>query len=203
MKTGTKLTLASVSVVALIGFSIIGSMLMHGFSARDKPTALEAILARSMRRMAMPRAARTAKNPVPFSDEVLTEGRAHFADHCALCHGNDGRGETQIGRNLYPKTPDMASSATQSLSDGELFYIIKHGIRLTGMPAWGEDTPEDDRESWKLVHFIRDLPRITQEEVEDMKAMNPKPCEECKEEETIERFLSGKESASPRPEHQH
>jgi len=97
----------------------------------------------------------------------------------------------------------MASSATQSLSDGELFYIIKNGIRLTGMPAWGGDTREDDRESWKLVHFVRHLLRMTQEEVEDMKAMNPKTREEREEEEEIERFLRGKESASPRPEHQH
>ncbi len=203
MKTRTKLMLGVVATIALIGLCILASMLRHGLSARVQPTALEAALARSMRLLAMPRAARTAKNPVPLSDEVLTEGRAHFADHCALCHGNDGRGETQIGRNLYPKAPDMTSSATQSLSDGELFYIIKNGIRLTGMPAWGEDIREDDRESWKLVHFIRHLPRITQEEVEDMKAMNPKTRKEREEEEEIERFLRGKESASPRPEHHH
>jgi len=203
MKTGTKLTLAIVTVVALIVFGILASMLRHGFSARDQPTALEAALTRSMRRLAMPRAARAAKNPIAFSEQVLSEGQAHFADHCALCHGNDGRGETQIGRNLYPKAPDMASSATQSLSDGELFYIIRNGIRLTGMPAWGEDTSEDDRESWELVHFIRHLPRITKEEVEDMKAMNPKTREEREEEEKIEEFLRGTEGASPRPEHQH
>ncbi len=203
MKTRTKLMLGVVATIALIGLCILASMLRHGLSARVQPTALEAALARSMRLLAMPRAARTAKNPVPLSDEVLTEGRAHFADHCALCHGNDGRGETQIGRNLYPKAPDMTSSATQSLSDGELFYIIKNGIRLTGMPAWGEDIREDDRESWKLVHFIRHLPRITQEEVEDMKAMNPKTRKEREEEEEIERFLRGKESVSPRPEHHH
>src|SRR6266545_6919457 len=136
MKTSTKLSLAIVTVIALIGFSILASMLRHGLSARDQPTALEAALARSMRRLAMPSTASTANNPVSFSDEILSEARAHFADHCALCHGNDGRGETQIGRNLYPKAPDMTSSATQSLSDGELFYIIKNGIRLTGMPAW-------------------------------------------------------------------
>src|SRR5213594_2490432 len=203
MKTGTKLTLAIVAVIALIGVGALASMLRRGFSARDQPTALEAALARSMRRLAMPRTARAAKNPIALSEQVLSEGRAHFADHCALCHGNDGRGETQIGRNLYPKAPDMTSSATQSLSDGGLFYIIKNGIRLTGMPAWGEDTHEDDRESWELVHFIRHLPRISQEEVEDMKAMNPKTREECEEEAEIEKFLRGEESASPRPEHKH
>ena len=203
MKTRTRRTLAIVAVIALIGLGLLASMLRHGLSARDQPTAVEAALARSMRRLAMPRAARTATNPVPFSEGVLSEGRAHFADHCALCHGNNGRGETQIGRNLYPKAPDMTSSVTQSLSDGELFYIIKNGIRLTGMPAWGEDTREDDRESWELVHFIRHLPRMTQEEVEDMKAMNPKTRKEREEEEEIERFLTGKESASPRPKHLH
>ena len=203
LKTGTKLTLAIVTAIALIGFGILASMLRHGFSARDQPTALEATLARSMRRLAMPRTARAAKNPIALSEQVLSEGRAHFADHCAMCHGNDGRGETKIGRNLYPKAPDMASSATQSLSDGELFYIIKNGIRLTGMPAWGEDTREDDRESWQLVHFIRHLPRINQEEVEGMKAMNPKTRKEREEEEEIEGFLTGKGSAAPHPEHQH
>src|SRR2546427_2077897 len=154
MKTRTKLTLAVVAAIALIGLSVLASMLSHGFSARDQPTAIEAALARSMRLLAMPRAARTAKNPVALSDEVLSEGRTHFADHCALCHGNDGAGRTQIGQNLYPKAPDMQSAQTQSLSDGEIFYIIKNGIRLTGMPAWGADTPEGDRETWLLVHFI-------------------------------------------------
>src|SRR2546427_6151845 len=68
MKTGTKLTLASVTAIALVGFGILASMLRHGLSARDQPTAVEAALARSMRLLAMPRAARTAKNPVPFTD---------------------------------------------------------------------------------------------------------------------------------------
>src|SRR5436309_13393951 len=120
-----------------------------------------------------------------------------------MYHYNDERDDTQNGRNLYPTAPNMTSSETQSQSDGELFYIIKNGIRLTGMPAWGEETREDDRESWELVHFIRHLPRLTREEVEDMKAMNPKTPEECEEEAEIEKFLRGEESASPRPKHQH
>ena len=51
----------------------------------------------------------------------------------------------------------MRRPETQSLSDGELFYIVHNGIRLTGMPAWGKDPPEKDEDSWKLVHFIRHL----------------------------------------------
>lgn len=175
----------------------------HGFSARDEPTALEAFIARRMRRHALPSGAREARNPVPLSEEVLSEARAHFADHCASCHGNDGRGRTRIGQNLYPKAPDMQLDATQSLSDGEIFYIIHNGVRLTGMPAWGDGTPEDDLDSWKLVHFIRHLPDITQEEVEEMQSMNPKSRREIEEEQEIRDFLEGGGTAAPSLPHKH
>ena len=153
--------------------------------------------------LAVPSAARDMKNPVALTDDVLPEAMAHFADHCAICHGNDGKGQTQIGRNLYPKAPDMASSRTQSLSDGELFYIIKNGVRLTGMPAWGEDTSEHDRESWKLVHFIRHLPEIGLEEIQEMEEMNPKSRAEFEEEEEIRRFLAGEDPPPTHLKHDH
>ena len=57
----------------------------------------------------------------------------------------------------------MRAANTQSLTDGELFSIIEHGIRLTGMPGWGTGTPESERDSWSLVHFIRRLPKVTPE----------------------------------------
>jgi len=93
-------------------------LVQHGVSARDEPTAVEAWMARRMRQLATPRKERVARNPVPLTPEVLTRARAHFADHCASCHGNDGRGKTAIGQNLYPKAPDMWLAETQSLSDG-------------------------------------------------------------------------------------
>ncbi len=203
MKTRTKIALSLFALVVFAGVLGLLTVLRHGFSARDEPTALEAFAARRMRHLAVPRAAREMTNPVKLNEEVLSEARAHFADHCASCHGNDGRGQTTIGQNLYPRAPDMASSKTQSLSDGELFYIIKHGIRLTGMPAWGEDTPEDDRESWKLVHFIRHLPDVTPEEVEEMKELNPKTRAEFSEEDAIRRFLEGGEVPRPHEDHKH
>src|SRR5262249_53545723 len=149
------------------------------------PTAAEVFMARHLRRMATPAEMRGTRNPIPVSEQVLAEARAHFADHCALCHGNDGRGHTTIGQSLYPKAPDMQAEATQSLSDGEIFSIIKNGVRLTGMPAWGEDTEEDDRETWALVHFIRHLPEISPGEVAAMERLNPKSPDEMKEEEEI------------------
>ena len=203
MKTRAKIALSVFALVALAGVLGFLMVLKHGFSARDEPTAIEAFVARRMRHLAVPSSARNMVNPVELTGEILSESRAHFADHCASCHGNDGRGQTTIGQNLYPRTPDMASSKIQSLSDGELFYVIKHGIRLTGMPAWGEDTPEDDIESWKLVHFIRHLPDITPEEIEEMEELNPKTRAEFEEEEAIRRFLEGGETSQPPKQHKH
>ncbi len=194
--------------VLLILFVTIGigaalasrSMIRHGFSARDTPSAPEAFLARRMRRWATPENARKMTNPFADSAEAVAAGRMHFADHCASCHGNDGRGKTEIGQNLYPKAPDMWDKQTQSLSDGEIFSIIKNGVRLTGMPAWGEDTPEDDRTSWHLVAFIRHMPWISPKELEEMNQFNPKTPEEFREEEEVRKFLEGGEAAStPQP----
>lgn len=74
-----------------------------------------------------------------------------------MCHGRDGSGQTKIGRNLYPRVPDLRSQETQGLTDGEIHYIVENGIQLTGMPALGNPHEEQGNDSWKLVLFIRDL----------------------------------------------
>ena len=197
-----------VVVVAMVsGFFVI----RRGFSARDEPSAIEAATARTVRRLAVPARSKSLANPVYPTDEVFAEARAHFADHCAVCHGNDGSGNTTIGRNLYPKAPDMRLEATQSLTDGELYAIIQDGIRLTGMPAWGKAGDEHDEDSWKLVHLIRHLKDLTPEQLKDMERMNPKSREEIEEELEEEAFLKGggeppdeppKTEPSPRHKHQ-
>lgn len=192
-----------VAVLVTGAVAAVWVLLQHGFSARDQPTALEALVARQMRRLAIPRSARQATNPVPATPEVMAEARAHFADHCAFCHANDGSGQAEIGKNLYPKAPDMRATETQSLSDGELFYTIHNGIRLTGMPAWGDDPPEKDIDSWKLVHFIRHLPRITPEELAEMKRLNPQSPRKPEEEEEIEKFLQGEDGPAIQPQSHH
>jgi len=177
-----------IAAIVLIAAICIFAMVQHGISARSEPTAMEAMMARSLRHLAVPRALRGARNPIPLTDAALKEGREHFADHCASCHANDGSGNTEIGKNLYPKAPDMRSGRTQNLTDGEIFAIIKNGVRLTGMPAWGDPGGRDDADTWKLVHFIRHLPKITPAELEQMKSMNPVSAEEKQE----ENFLEGK-----------
>ena len=181
-------------LLALVGAVTIAAaveVLRAGIGARVEPSRLEATIARTMRSLAIPGEARRLQNPVARTNDVIADGRAHFADHCASCHANDGSGDTEMGRNLSPRAPDMRLAATQQLSDGELFYIIENGIRLTGMPAWGTGTKEGETSSWHLVHFIRRLPELSPAELEEMAAMNPRSAAEWREEEEIRRFLEG------------
>ena len=150
-------------------------------------------MARGFRHAAIPANANLLTNPMPATPEMLEHGRNHWADHCATCHANNGSGETEIGRNLYPKAPDMRQTKTQSLSDGELYYIIRNGIRMTGMPAWGNpELGDSDSESWKLVLFIRHLPELTADDEKAMEKFNPKSDAEREEEQQEEDFLNGK-----------
>jgi mono/diheme cytochrome c family protein len=167
-----------------------------GFSAKAEPHALEVLLARQLRHLAIPIDQRTRPNPVPLSAEVLVESRAHFADHCSTCHANDGSGQTAIGKNVYPKAPDLRLPDSQAMSDGEIFFVIHNGIRFTGMPAFGTESPEEDLDSWKLVHFIRHLPVLTPAELVEMKVLNPKTKQQLEEAELIERFFQGDDSAA-------
>ena len=82
----------------------------------------------------------------------------------------------------------MRRAPTQQLTDGQLYYIIKNGVRLTGMPAWGE-AGEDDRESWELVAFIRHLPSLTAKEEREMRSLNPKSAHELQEKQQEDEFL--------------
>src|SRR5690348_1778976 len=161
---------------------------------------MERWVARQARDMAMPETAKSRMNPIPNSPEVIAEGRAHWADHCASCHANDGSGDTVIGKNLYPPAPDMRLSATQQLTDGELFYIIENGIRLTGMPAWGTGATHDEEDAWQLVHFTRHLPQINVEEKKPIEKLNPKSQDDLREEEEEERYLRGEDSHETTPE---
>jgi mono/diheme cytochrome c family protein len=161
-----------VAAIFIFLAAAIGSLMyvrQHGFSARAQPSSLEAMIARNVRRLAIPANEKDLKSPITMTDNLMNEAREHFMAHCSSCHGFNGRGETTIGRNLYPKVPNMTEATTQKLTDGELYYIISNGIRFTGMPAWGnEDSPES---IWALVAFIRKLPQLSPEEVKQLQEM--------------------------------
>lgn len=204
MRPFLRALLALVVIVVVVGGAIAYSVVRRGLSTRDEPSRVEEFVARRMRGLATPRALRSLTNPVQQTPAVLQEGLEHFADHCAVCHANNGSGDTEIGRGLYPRAPDMRAAATQGLSDGELFSIIENGVRLTGMPAWGTGTPDGERASWTLVRFIRHLPALTDDEVSRMEALNPKSAQQWREEEEARRFLAGEDANTPAPSpHRH
>jgi mono/diheme cytochrome c family protein len=196
--------------IIVVGLGFVGAfgwvgyqLFTTGFSAKTKPHALEVWMARKIRHLAIPIEKRNAQNPTPLSPDLIKESMAHFADHCASCHANDGSGQTPIGKNVNPKAPDLRLADTQSMSDGELFWVIHNGIRFTAMPAWGGDDLDKDLDSWKLVHFIRHLPQLTPEELDRMKTLNPKTKKDLEEEAAFGQFLQGDDAAAARTDSGH
>ena len=156
---------------AAVGYGLV--LVRRGFSALATPSAVEVLAATTARKMAVPSSYRQLHNPIPASTENIRRGMSHFADHCATCHSNDGSGQTVYGKGLYPKPPDLRAAGTQNKSDGELYYTIDNGVRLSGMPAFREIHTAE--KTWRLILFIRHLPQITPEELNEMKGLNRKP----------------------------
>jgi mono/diheme cytochrome c family protein len=162
-------------ILFVLAFAAAGyglTLVRRGFSALGTPSAIEEFAATTARKLAVPSTYRQLHNPLQPSAENIRAGMEHFSDHCATCHANDGSGQSFFGKGLYPKPPDLRAAATQNKSDGELYYTIDNGVRLSGMPAFSEaHTPE---KTWRLILFIRHLPQITPEELNEMKMLNPK-----------------------------
>jgi predicted CXXCH cytochrome family protein len=154
--------IASLAILAGAGYGL--HLIQRGFGTANNPSYLERIAARTARNLSIPARAKKETNPFQPTLDNLTEARETFIARCSMCHGSDGSGMTVIGRNLYPKVPDLRLAETQKLSDGEIRYIIRNGVRLTGMPGWAKPHDEQSDDSWKLILFIRDLRKPTQDE---------------------------------------
>jgi mono/diheme cytochrome c family protein len=98
--------------------------------------------------------------PPALNDPDLIRTGVHEYDAmCATCHGAPGREPSEVGRGLNPPPPKLGITEVQAYSDAELYWIIKHGIRMTGMPAFGPT--HDERTVWSLVAFLRSLPGMS------------------------------------------
>ncbi len=164
MKIGKAAFVVGLSLLVLAS---VGGVLVRwrGFRASSAPGTFESSLARAIRDFAIPRVEQRRTNPFARDPVVLAQGREAFLARCAVCHGVDGRGETLIGANEYPRVPNLRSEPTQRLSDGEIHYIIENGVQLTGMPAMRGAHSETNAESWKLVAYIRSFRSANQEEI--------------------------------------
>jgi len=130
-----------------------------GLGANHEPGRLEEVMATEALHFSIPGAAKRAQNPHAPEADVWREAAPLFAGRCAMCHDADGHGQTDLAPRMYPRVPDLGGSRVQGFSDGELFWIIQSGIRLTGMPGFRGLVSDDD--TWKLVAFVRRVPSLT------------------------------------------
>jgi predicted CXXCH cytochrome family protein len=176
-------------VIAILAVLYGTAVVRRGFSAADQPSALEEIVSRSVRNLAIPREARMEKNPWTATSETLEQAHDLFTNHCAGCHGRDGDAQSEIGQSLYPKAPDLRAAETQNLTGGEIHYIIRNGVRLTGMPALGNPhVGQENNDAWKLVLFIRSISQLTPHEKAEQEAtassahyVGSAACQKCHE----------------------
>jgi mono/diheme cytochrome c family protein len=182
------LVVVSITLAALV----LGAVALRhrGLSSRMIAGDAEITGARRARDWMLPAGYAERTNPVRCGEDTLNEARAHWADHCAGCHANNGSGDSFLGKTMFPHPPDMRGPATQAESDGAIYYAINQGIPFTGMPAFGE-SGDHDADSWKLVCFVRHLPSLSAEEEYRMRELNPKTESERAEEREEQEFLNG------------
>ena len=123
--------------------------------ARQEPPAIEIRIATWLLRHSVPDADRARRNPLAKDAASISAGKDTYTRKCEVCHAYEGGGKTEIGANVYPRPP-VLRELVPALTDGEIFYHIRNGIRNTAMPAW--DFP--DRQIWQVVAYLRHLPIV-------------------------------------------
>jgi mono/diheme cytochrome c family protein len=131
-------------------------------SAKRPPGSLEKRIAGFTLDRAVARRAPKGENPMAKDPAAIRAGMAHYKEMCVFCHGAPGVDASEAGEGLNPPAPDLTLARIQKRTDGELFWILQNGIRMTGMPAFGPT--HKDEELWKMVAFLRHLPSLTPEE---------------------------------------
>ena len=110
----------------------------------------------------------------------ISKGAGQYAEMCSGCHLGPGMKRTAISRGIYPRAPELRRKT--DLTPAEQFWIVKHGVKMTGMPAWG--VTHDDELLWDVVAFVRELPELTPEQYETLVKNAPKHEELMQEMET-------------------
>jgi predicted CXXCH cytochrome family protein len=152
--------------ILLALFAIVAAVLGTGYryittggmTARQEPPALEAYIARKLVNLSIPNDAIAMRNPLNAGagGPDVAAGRELYQKNCEVCHAYDGSGKTGSGGGLYPPPANLRSPQVASRTDGALFYLIRNGIRNTGMPGW--QLP--DQQTWQLVAYVRNLPSV-------------------------------------------
>lgn len=159
-----------VLAVVLLGAGAAAVILTGAYNtaATIPPSALEKALAGAVFKHSVARRAPKTTNPFSGPD-VVRAGLAHYREMCVTCHGAPGVDASEAGEGLNPPAPDLTLASVQGKTDGELFWILQQGVRMTGMPAFGPT--HKDPEIWKIVAFLRHLPQVTKDEQAALKAV--------------------------------
>jgi mono/diheme cytochrome c family protein len=153
----------AVLVIAVIGLVALIYLKQHTFTARQRPPKAETMLVNFVCEASAPPTANVS-NPLPATPQNIAAGRSRYARNCALCHGTDGKGQTGIGSGLYPPIPNLTDRDSQAMSDSAIYHTLRNGIPFSGMPAF--NGPEESY--WTIVLFLRHLPQMTTEEVQEV-----------------------------------
>lgn len=148
-------------VVVLLVAIVVAASGSITVGADVKPGLIERTLAPWARDRSVERHAPRAQNPYAGDPAAIAAGMDHYRENCLTCHGAPGILATEVAKGLNPPPPSLGSEESDT-PDGELFWVTKHGIRLTSMPAFGPT--HTDEEIWKIVAFVRHLPDLTREE---------------------------------------
>jgi len=144
------------TIVAVVVVLIVIVLMRFNLSALPEPGRFETRVTTLGKRFLIGRASEHGIPPRPADKRAsVSAGGTHYGLDCSVCHSDDGRGQTPLGRGMYPRVADLTSQRVQSYSDQELFWIIQNGIRLSGMPAFGNVETEDH--IWDLVNYVRTL----------------------------------------------
>ena len=163
-----------VIVGILIGWLLVAAVIglicwtgSYDVAATNPPGRMEKKFAAFALNRAIQKRAPVRTNPSSKPEDIRA-GLAHYKENCLDCHGAPGVEESEFGQGLNPPAPDLTLPAVQRMRDGELFWVVSNGIRMTGMPAFSPTHKE--QEIWKIVAFVRHLPEVTKEEQEILKA---------------------------------
>ena len=154
MTVTRKIILSVVAAVLILAAGLYEFVLPGFSSARPEPSRAEVTVATWLLSHSVPEKDAAERNPLGADPADIAAGHDLFQAHCAVCHGYDGSGKTEIGGAEFPRAP-VLSTLLPSLSDGALFYHVRNGIRNTGMPGWSLP----DRQVWQLVLHMRNLPK--------------------------------------------
>lgn len=149
-------TIITLGVLALLGLGFIYSGLSNVAASEPHTRLVFWVLSTTMKNSVQARADQV-QTPQDFKPRITKEGFRHYHEMCETCHGAPGVEPSAIGKGLNPKPPELKEAAKE-WSPAELFWIVKHGIKMSGMAAFGKT--HLDESVWKMIEFVKKLPEI-------------------------------------------